>query len=611
MIAGTPECRYLPIGDYGIIGDQHTVALVSTSGSIDFLCFPTFDSPSVFLALLDAEDGGRFRIAPLGDAFERKQLYLPDTNVLMTRFLAEDGVAEVVDFMPAPDMHQARTLIRQVRVVRGEVKLRALFAPRFDYGRAEHEFEAPEEGQILVHSSGGDGRPLRLRHSVPIEIDGRDAIADFTLSRDETAEFVLEHANLCDDSRARCDADYVAERFDATCQYWRAWIAKCKYDGRWRETVRRSALTLKLCTSRKYGSIVAAPTFGLPEELGGSRNWDYRYSWIRDSAFTLYALMRLGYADEAKAFMGWLQDLCSHCRSDGEPPLKIMYSLDGTDVPEEKSLEHLEGYRRSAPVRIGNGAAGQLQLDIYGELLDSVYLYNKYGEPIGYDFWQQLSGIIDWVCDNWQQRDEGIWETRGGSQHHAYSRLMCWVAVDRGLRLAENRSFPAPRNRWYEARDSMYSDLFENFWNDDVGAFVQARGSRQLDASLLIMPLVKFIGPTDPRWLSTLEAIERELVHDSLVYRYTSDDGLPGEEGTFNMCTFWYAECLARAGRIDKARLVFEKMLGYANHLGLYAEQLAKNADQLGNFPQAFTHLAQISAAWRLNELLDEAGRQN
>ncbi|MDT8435768.1 MAG: glycoside hydrolase family 15 protein [Gemmatimonadota bacterium] len=596
---------YLPIGSYGLIGDLHTVALVGTDGSIDFFCYPRFDSPSVFAALLDRRRGGFFRIAPeLGDA-ARKQFYLPDTNILLTRFLHEDGVAEILDFMPVAEAGPAHRLIRQLRVVRGEIRFRVVCAPRFDYGRADHDVERAD-GHLRFRSRGDDGTSLRLFHSVPLEVRDGDAVAEFTLQAGETADFALIDGEAPDaELPSSCDDAYVARAFEETRDYWRSWISRCRYDGRWGEVVRRSALALKLLASHRHGSFVAAPTFGLPERIGGERNWDYRFTWIRDAAFTLYGLMRLGYTEEAGAFMKWIAERCA---GDCDPPLQILYGIDGAHETPEIELAHLEGYEGSSPVRIGNGAAGQLQLDIYGELMDSVYLYNKYGEPISYDFWKKLTPIVDWVCENWRREDFGIWEVRDGAREFTYSKLMCWVAVDRGLRLASKRSFPAPRDRWLAVRDEIYRDLFEHFWDPEAGAFVQSRGSPNLDASVLLMPLVKFIGPTDPRWLSTLKAIEKELVSDSLVYRYCTPDGLPEGEGTFSMCTFWYAECLARAGRVEEARLVFEKMLGYANHVGLYAEEIGPRAEQLGNFPQAFTHLGLISAAWNLDRALDEKG---
>jgi GH15 family glucan-1,4-alpha-glucosidase len=371
-------------------------------------------------------------------------------------------------------------------------------------------------------------------------------------------------------------------------------------------------MTLKLLTSAKHGSLVAAPTFGLPEEIGGPRNWDYRYTWIRDASFTLYALIRLGYTAESAAFMSWIGDRCGELNPDGS--LQIMYGIDGRHDLTEMTLDHLEGYRGSQPVRIGNGAHDQLQLDIYGELMDSIYLYDKYGQPISFELWRNLVRLLNWVCDNWRREDEGIWEVRGGRKEFLYSRLLCWVAIDRGVRLALKRSFPAPLGRWLEVRDEIYMEIQSKFWNEQIGAFVQHKGGDALDASALLMPLVKFISPVDPRWLSTLAAIEGRLLDDSLVYRYrvghAADDGLQGGEGTFNMCSFWLVECLSRAGELDKARLYLEKMFGYANHLGLYGEELGLAGETLGNFPQAFTHLALISAATDLNRRLD-ARRRN
>lgn len=601
---------YQPIENYGIVGDLHTVALVGMDGSIDFMSFPHFDSPTIFAALLDRQNGGRFQIAPYLDEASQKQLYLPDSNILLTRFLSKEGMAEISDFMPVEESGHAHTLVRRAKTIRGEVRFRMICAPRFDYGRAQHRIDI-KDSEVIFISQGKDGTAVRLRTDVAFHMHNGAAIAEFTLSAGETATFILEDA-ATDGRMPACTLGDVSQCFKDTLNYWRRWVSRSSYKGRWADMVHRSALVLKLLVSHSHGSIVAAPTFGLPEEIGGKRNWDYRYTWIRDASFTLYGLMRLGYTDEASAFMQWIEARCGELNPDGS--LQAIYGIDGRHDLAEEILPHFEGYRGSAPVRIGNGAYDQLQLDIYGELLDSIYLYNKYGEPISHDLWQNLVRLIDWVCRNWRQPDEGIWEVRGGRKEFLYSRVMCWVALDRGIRLAVKRSLPAPLNRWQHVRDEIYQNIFISFWDSKRCVFVQHKGSASIDASSLLMPLVKFIGPTDPRWLSTLRAIEEDLVDDSLVYRYrTGDaaaDGLTGSEGTFSMCSFWYVECLARMGDIDKARFYFEKMLGYANHLGLYAEELGPRGEHLGNFPQAFTHLGLISAAYYLDRALSSNGRE-
>jgi len=596
--------EYQPIENYGVIGDLHTVALVGMDGSIDFMCFPHFDSPSIFAGLLDHARGGSFRIAPVLEGARRKQLYLPDSNILLSRFLSEEGVAEITDFMTIEEEEHSHDLVRIVKTVRGEVRFRVVFDPKFDYARRRHRVE--KTGDAILFLPEGEGiSSLRLRSTIPLKTVGGMVTAEFRLGVGETAAFILEEATPGISSPSAGE-DYPQRALRKTLAYWRRWMGRSTYRGRWREMVNRSALALKLLTSATDGSIVAAPTFGLPEEIGGVRNWDYRYAWIRDASFTVYALIRLGYTEEAAAFMRWIEARCRELGEDGS--LQVMYGIDGRHDLPETVLSHFEGYRKSSPVRIGNAASTQLQLDIYGELMDSVYLYNKYGEPISYDLWTDLVRLIEWVCANWTRKDEGIWEVRGGQQEFLYSRLMCWVAVDRAIRLAQKRSFPAPVERWREVRDRIYRNIFDRFWNPRREAFVQYRGGDTLDASNLLMPLVRFVGPRDPRWLSTLRAMEKELVEDSHVYRYRTfgveGDGLAGEEGTFTMCSFWYVECLSRAGELEKARFYFEKMLGYANHLGLYSEELGPRGEHLGNYPQAFTHLGLISAAYNLDRNL-------
>jgi GH15 family glucan-1,4-alpha-glucosidase len=608
MTAGTDECgddpRYLPIGDHGLIGDLRTVALVGTNGTIDWYCCPRFDSPSVFASILDADQGGSFELAADIPA-RTKQFYFPDTNVLITRFFAVDGVGEIQDFMPLPDDSREadrHRVIRRVSCVRGTVPFRARVAPRFDYARQPHTVRRHDE-QVIFESQS---LCLALSASVPLETDGRDAWAGFKLHEGEHAVFALDR--ISDDIVMRgCPTTEAVEQFEATVQFWRKWLSASRYRGRWREVVHRSALTLKLLTYAPTGGIVAAATTSLPEQVGGGRNWDYRYVWIRDAAFCVYALLRLGFTGEAEAFMNFLSENVPLSGDSPSGPLQIMYGIDGrSDLPEQE-LGHLEGYRGSAPVRIGNAAVNQLQLDIYGALIDSIYLYNKWGDPISSDRWNEVGTLVDWVCRNWDQPDEGIWETRGGRKNFVYSRFMCWVAIERAMRMAAQRGLPADIPTWRQTRDTIYHEVMARGWSPSRQAFVQHFHEDVLDASVLMMPLAKFISPTDPKWLSTLDALGRDLVSDSLVYRYdpeTSPDGLPGLEGTFSICSFWYVEALARAGRLDEARLAFEKMLTYANHLGLYAEEIGHTGEQLGNFPQAITHLALISAAFNLDHAL-------
>ena len=575
-------------------------------GSIDFMCFPRFDSPTIFAAILDYRKGGRFQLAPQMDGSKRKQLYLPDSNVLLTRFLSESGMAEVSDFMPITQLGHAHALVRRAKCIRGDISFQMVCEPRFDYARASHKVEK-KKNEVLFISCGDDKTVLRLRSEVPLRMENGVVTANFKLGSGEKAAFVLEDASG-DNPSPSSAPDYVTNAFKQTINFWRDWIRRSHYQGRWREMVNRSALTLKLLTSSRYGSMVAAPTFGLPEEVGGVRNWDYRYTWVRDASFTIYALMRLGYTEEATAFMRWIEARCGELQPNR--PLQVMYRVNGGHDLQEEQLTHFEGYRKSRPVRIGNEACDQLQLDIYGELMDSVYIYNKSTEMVSYDFWLNLAKLIDWVCENWRRADEGIWEVRGGRHEFLYSRVMCWVAVDRGIRLAQKRSFPAPLATWMRVRDEIYRDIYDEFWDGELKSFVQYKGAKTVDGSALLMPLVHFIGPNDPRWRSTLDVINRNLVEDSLVYRYSilrgAKTGFPGREGTFSMCSFWNVECLARAGDLQQARLYLEKTFGYANHLGLYSEELGLSGEHLGNFPQAFTHLGLISAAYFLNRRLEE-----
>ena len=587
-----------PISSHGVIGDLRTVALVATDGTIDWYCPQAFDSPSVFAAILDGERGGRYQIAAAFDCATR-QLYLPDTNVLITRFLSPGGVGELQDFMPVTGEQR---LVRRVICVRGSMRFRLRCEPRFNYGRDRHATTIRPTGACFRSPS----LTLTLEAPVQLKQTAAGVSSEFELHAGQTATFVLTDS---DEAGARLGETAAQWLLGDTVAFWQDWISQSSYTGRWREIVNRSALTLKLLTYAPTGAIVAAPTTSLPEQLGGARNWDYRYTWIRDAALTLKPIMSLGFTDELRAFGHFLTSCLQSTPGNESGPLQVLYGIDGrTHLPEE-TLDHLAGHRGSAPVRIGNDAAHQLQLDIYGEIIDAAYVLDRHTKQLPYTVWNAISSVADWLCENWDQPDEGIWETRGGRQRFTHSRLMCWVALDRAIRIAQDRGFPANLARWTSTRDQIFHRIMKSSWSESRGAFVQHEQSEVLDASVLLMPLVGFISPSDPRWLSTLDAISTELVADSLVYRYdpaASPDGLEGAEGTFSICSFWYVEALARSGRLAEARLAFEKMLTYANHLGLYSEQVGPSGELLGNFPQAFTHLALISAAICLDGELNQ-----
>jgi GH15 family glucan-1,4-alpha-glucosidase len=605
---------YPPIEDHGLIGDLQTCALVARDGTIDWFCCPRFDSPSLFGGLLDAERGGHFRISPASGSFTSRQLYLPDTAVLITRFMSEEGVGEILDFMPVQGGTASvrHRIYRLVRCVRGRMTFNVEVAPRFDYGRREHRTDLHEFGAVFT--SGEEAVALHVvRDAGDTQLalaqldDEGDIRATLPLTMGELRGVILEYGSS-GPPRMISPAEARGAMAEAQ-QFWADWLRQCTYTGRWREAVLRSAMTLKLLTYAPTGAIIAAPTAGLPEQLGGERNWDYRYTWVRDGSFSVSALLGLGFSDEAVAFGRWLRDRVEEQAGDSSGPLKIMYRVDGSSDLVEESLGHWDGYRGSRPVRIGNGASDQLQLDIYGEALDAIFAGDRRGLQFGHEGWLALRQIVDWVAANWDARDEGIWETRGGQKHFTYGRLMSWVALDRAIRLATSRGRPAALEEWTAQRDAIYSQIMDRGWSPERQAFRQHYESDVLDSSLLKMVMVGFVSATDPLWTSTLTAMEKELVTDSLVYRYdpaATPDGLQGSEGTFSLCTFNYVNALARGGRLDEARLTFAKMLTYANHLGLYAEEIGPSGEQLGNFPQAFTHLALIDAAITLDAALEE-----
>jgi len=603
---------YPLIADHGLIGDLQTAALVATDGTVDWFCAPRFDSPSIFGALLDQRRGGHFRIRPTAETFTSKQLYFPESAVLVTRFMTEAGVGEVVDFMPVtgPVPTDQHRMVRMLRCVRGEMTFALEIAPRFDYGREPHQTHLTHDGVVFQGATTAvtvnlikEPDDAYLAH---VHVHQGDVRAELTLHAGEMRGLVLDTGPAGPIRQIRVAE--VWRLFDETVDFWESWLGQSTYRGRWREELHRSAITLKLMTYAPSGGLVAAPTAGLPEQIGGERNWDYRYTWVRDASFSVYSLLGLGFRDEAAALGRWLRDRVDEQDGGAGGPLKIMYRVDGSSGLTEEVLEHWEGYRGSFPVRIGNGAADQLQLDIYGEAMDSIYFADQHGLTAAHHGWLRICDLLDWVTENWDQPEEGIWETRGGRQDFTYGRLMNWVALDRGIRLATTHGRPAPLDRWLSQRDAIYNQVMERGWSPRRNAFRQHYDTDVLDAALLRMSSVGFIAPNDPMWLSTLQAMDGELVTDSLVYRYdpeASPDGLRGSEGTFSLCSFAYVDSLARAGQLDKARVTFEKMLTYANHLGLYSEEIGLTGEQLGNFPQAFTHLALIDAAITLDRELD------
>ncbi|MFE1833925.1 glycoside hydrolase family 15 protein [Streptomyces sviceus] len=604
--------RYPPIAEHGLVGDLQTAALVSSQGVVDWFAAPRFDSPSIFASLLDHDGGGYLLLAPEHPEATCKQLYYPDTAILVTRFMSPDGVGEVIDFMPpdrtrtATDRH---TLIRVVRAVRGTVDFTLECRPRFDYGRAEHELQLDEDGAVF-RSSGIDGH---LQSTFPLERDGEDVRGRVTLRAGQSGGVVFTVCASGGEAPAPLTVEGLTGQFEEVSLFWQHWLRQSRYRGRWPELVHRSVITLKLLTYAPTGALVAAATMGLPEQVGGERNWDYRFTWVRDGALSVRAMLDLGFVEEATAFVHWLMERLREREGKEEEALQTMYRVDGNpDLPEE-TLGHFEGYRGSSPVRVGNGAADQLQLDIYGEALYAVSQGREIAQQASFEGWQTLSRTLDWLADNWDRPDEGIWETRGGRKDFTYSRVMSWVAFDHGLRLADHFRRPADVERWRKARDAVFDQVMDRGWSEKERAFVQHYDGDVLDASLLVMPMVGFTAPRAAAWLSTLDAMDRKLVSDSLVYRYdpaASPDGLRGSEGTFSLCTFLYVDALARAGRLPQARYTFEKMQTYANHVGLFAEEVGPSGEQLGNFPQAFTHLSLIMAAITLDEALDaEHGR--
>ncbi|HWP36486.1 MAG TPA: glycoside hydrolase family 15 protein [Gemmatimonadales bacterium] len=594
---------YQPIGDYGIIGDLHTAVLVGRNGSIDWCCAPRFDSPSVFAAILDDGRGGRWSIAPLGK-WTSEQRYLPATNILETAFHADGGgVIQVTDFMPVGPARQGRSEIhRRVHCPRGAVTLASVFEPRFDYATREAIFTRRASG-LLATDHEDDVATLAWTGDVEWRHEPGRAIGRVSVREGETVWFVMR---FDDDEVHHIDAYESQNKLDATARWWDAWSSRMCYDGPYRLEVQRSALALKLCCYEPTGAIVAAPTMSLPEEAGGSRNWDYRYTWLRDSSFVLHALNVLGYNDEANAFMRFLKRVCR--RKDGRH-LQIMFAVDGQRDIAERHLEHLEGYRGARPVLAGNGAAGQFQLDVYGEVLDTAAIWARHHQMTE-GLWKVVRDLADWTAAQWRQPDWSIWEARQEPKHYVFSKVMAWVALDRATRLAERLKLPGDVARWRREADELHAEVQRRGWDPVRETFVQAYDEPQVDAALLVIPKVRFLPRSDPRVRSTLAAIRRELASacEDLIYRYRAADGLTGGEGAFVACSFWMVQNLAMVGEFAEAERLFRNLLRRANHVGLLAEEIdPATGEQLGNFPLALSHAAAINTAYILEHLRGDA----
>jgi GH15 family glucan-1,4-alpha-glucosidase len=598
------DALYRPIEDYAIIGDRISLALVSKSGSIDWACFPRMDSPSVFAAILDAEKGGSWSITPVGEYRVERQ-YVPNTNVLETTFITRFGEATLTDFMPPASIEVARpddsSIFRIVKGLKGEVAFHLHFEPRFDYARALSLWSINEG--VGVRANHFD-QALTLYSDLPITIAGNAATADFVVRRGEERLLLATYRRPGSLLWRQFPEDIARLAQDGTEEYWRTWVERCSYDGPHGDLVRRSALVLRLLDYAPTGAIAAAGTTSLPETIGGIRNWDYRYSWIRDASFTLYSLYVLGYPEEGENYLSWILDMTR-----GQPrSLKVLYGIGGEQENVEFELPHFDGYKGSRPVRVGNGAQNQRQLDIYGELLDSAHLLHRHGGTIADELWPLLRAVVDYVCEVWKEPDYGLWEIRSAPRQFVYSKVMCWVAVDRGLRIAAERGLEHDQAAWESTRDEIRNEVLTRGYNEERGCFTQAYGYDDLDASLLALPLRRFIDADDPRMLGTIERVREELAlggTDHLLWRVSPsfEDGLKGKEGAFLLCSFWLVDVLAALERIEEAEALYDRLCSYANDVGLLAEMVDPHTGaHLGNFPQAFAHVALVNAAVHLQD---------
>jgi alpha,alpha-trehalase len=608
------EKGYRPIRDYALIGDAHTAALVAKDGSIDWCCWPRFDSPAVFCRLLDARRGGWSQLCP-ADEYETTRSYVGTTNVLAAEFKTDSGRVRLTDFMPVErltESHRGEDIAPSYRILRlveglgGSVEMAVSFRPTFDYARAETALSPCEGGAVA--SAGRAALTLSCAATLRREESGALA-GRFKVKEGERVWIALSYFPDVDPRTVRPPRAECDDELKKTLSYWEEWWHTCRYEGPYSEQVRRSALVLKLLTYEPTGALVAAPTTSLPEEVGGVRNWDYRFTWLRDSSLILYAMMLLGYHEEAEDFFGWLDALAIPRRHH----LQTMYTIDGESFLPEQRLEHLEGYRGSHPVRVGNAAFDQTQLDVYGEVLDAVHLYHeRTRQDIPETWWNDVQFMAERTVEGWREPDNGIWEVRGHPRHFLYSKLLCWVALDRAVRLAGRCRPQADVSRWKKERDAIREKILTDGYNERVGAFTQYLGGEALDASALIIPQTGFLPPTDERVKSTVERVRERLTSHGLVYRYLNEDGLPGDEGTFALCSFWLVDNLALQGRVDEAKKLFEKVVGYASDLGLLSEEIDPvNDELLGNYPQGFSHLALIRSAINISRAESSGAKEH
>ena len=598
---------YKRIDDYGLIGDMHGSALVSSDGSIDWCCMPRFDSPALFSRILDSNKGGFYKLAPAMISSSTRR-YLPNTNVLETSFTTSTGTGVLIDFMPVHrhvvmpreplEITDSQRVVRILHCTKGRLDFEMDCYPKFDYGTIVPHASLSSPTTGMAHG-GSEAVSVYCSSQLTVVNDGFRS-RGVIFEGEKLYSTVSNQVSFSHRSEPLTPNELEKELTDSTA-FWEDWAAQCTFQGEHREAVLRSALTLKALTYSPSGALVAAPTTSLPEVIGGERNWDYRYTWIRDATFALYALSIIGYTGEARAFKDWLEWSTSGRARD----LQVMYGLGGERRLTETEIPELEGYMNSKPVRIGNGAYDQFQLDIYGEIMDSAHIFRKFGGAVDADYWEYLRRVVNFVIDHWREPDEGIWETRGGRQHFVFSKVMCWVAMDRAIKAATDLKLPGDVEAWRKVRDEICNDVMSKGYSQERQAFVQSYGSDNLDAANLMLPLVGFIPATDPMMRSTIKATQKELTNkQGFVYRYRKfDDGLDGSEGSFIICTFWLADNLIHLGQIDEARVLLDSLLNCANDLGLLSEEYdSATGNMLGNFPQAFSHLALINTAVQLQQ---------